>query len=81
VGYLSCEEVNIRRNDQESRVYKEEPMIRVINERREKIRVKVIRAKVVGVRKRKREGKRRKGGRVKSGNAKERREVERKGRK
>jgi len=46
VGYLSCEEVNIRRNDQECRVYKEKNMIRKIRERGEKIRVKVVRAKV-----------------------------------
>jgi len=78
VRYLSCEEVNIRRNDQESRVYKEESMIGMIKENREKIRVKVIRAKVVEVRKGKNEGEKRKEERVKTENAKERREVERK---
>jgi len=56
VRYLSCEEVNIRRNDQECRVYKEKCMMRKIRERREKIRVKVVRTKVRGVRKRRNKG-------------------------
>jgi len=47
VRYLSCEEVNIRRNDQECGVYKERRIIRKIRERKEKIRVKVRRAKIV----------------------------------
>jgi len=51
VGYLSCEEVNIGRNDQECRVYKEKCIIRKIRERGEKMRVKVVRVKVGGIRK------------------------------
>jgi len=51
VGYLSCEEVNIGRNDQECRVYKEKCIIRKIRERGEKMRVKVVRVKVRGIRK------------------------------
>jgi len=50
VGYLSCEEVNIRRNDQECRVYKEKGMIGEISEKGEKMRVKVTRAKVRKIR-------------------------------
>merc|ERR1712024_366436 len=46
VGYLSCEEVNIGRNDQECGVYKEKCIIRKIRERGEKMRVKVVRVKV-----------------------------------
>jgi len=46
VGYLSCEEVNIGRSDQECRVYKEKCIIGKINERREKMGVKVARVKV-----------------------------------
>jgi len=41
VRYLSCEEVNIRRNDQESRVYKEGGILKKINEDGEKMRGKV----------------------------------------
>jgi len=50
VGYLSCEEVNIGRNDQECRVYKEKCIIRKIRERGEKMRVKVVRVKVRWIR-------------------------------
>jgi len=50
VRYLSCEEVNIGRNDQECRVYKEKCIIRKIRERGEKMRVKVVRVKVRGIR-------------------------------
>jgi len=52
VRYLSCEEVNIGRNDQECRVYKEKGIMRKIRERGEKIRVKVVRVKVRGIRRR-----------------------------
>jgi len=52
VRYLSCEEVNIGRNDQECRVYKEKCIIRKIRERGEKMRVKVVRVKVRGIRRR-----------------------------
>jgi len=52
VGYLSCEEVNIGRNDQECRVYKEKCIIKKIRERGEKMRVKVVRVKVKGIRRR-----------------------------
>lgn len=41
VGYLSCEEVNMGRSDQECGVYKEERMLNKIIEDKEKIRVKV----------------------------------------
>lgn len=41
VGYLSCEEVNMGGNDQESRVYKEGRVLKKIEEDSEKMRVKV----------------------------------------
>jgi len=56
VGYLSCEEVNIGRNDQECRVYKEKCIIRKIRERGEKMRVKVVRVKVRGIRRERNKG-------------------------
>jgi len=56
VGYLSCEEVNIGRNDQECRVYKEKGIIREIRERGEKMRVKVVRVKVRGTRRERNRG-------------------------
>jgi len=56
VGYLSCEEVNIGRNDQECRVYKEKCMIRKIRERGEKMRVKVVRVKVRRIRRERNRG-------------------------
>jgi len=57
VRYLSCEEVNIRRNDQECRVYKEKCIIRKIREGGEKMRVKVVRVKVRGIGREKNRGK------------------------
>lgn len=53
VGYLSCEEVNIRRSDQECGVYKEERMLRKIIEDKDKVRVKVNIGKVKIVERRK----------------------------
>jgi len=41
VRYLSSEEINMRGNDQESEVYKEERILRKMEEDKEKIRIKV----------------------------------------
>jgi len=66
VRYLSCEEVNIRGNDQECGVYKEGRKMRKMEEDREKIGVVVRKGKSVGGRERgrggKKEGKERKKG-------------------
>lgn len=75
VRYLSSEEMNIGRSDQENRVYKENKLIEKIWERKEKIGVKVVGVKVK-TEKEKRKKKKRKGNRKginrrKKGNRKE----------
>merc|ERR1712142_1147660 len=74
VGYLSCEEVNIGRNDQECRVYKEKCIIRKIRERGEKMRVKVVRVKVREIRRERNRGKEEEEMREESENTEEERE-------
>jgi len=49
VRYLSSEEINIRRNDQESEVYKERRILRKMEENKEKIGVKVSIRKKKGI--------------------------------